>query len=107
MAGFVVFVLLWLISAVVQDPADPATPRRNPKDGQMYVWIAPGTFQMGCSTGDAECYEDEKPVHIVRISRGFWLGQTEVTTAAFRHFSQNKGPATAAGQKGDHYTVIG
>ena len=58
--------------------------RRNPDDGQNYVWIPPGEFQMGCSPGDNECYDDEKPAHKVTIARGFWLGQTEVTVAAYR-----------------------
>ena len=39
----------------------------NPKDGQKYVWIAPGSFTMGCSPGDSECKDDEKPAHRVNI----------------------------------------
>ena len=27
----------------------------NPKDRLKYVWIPPGSFQMGCSPGDTEC----------------------------------------------------
>jgi hypothetical protein len=57
--------------------------RTNPVDGQPYVWIPPGEFQMGCSEGDSECNTNEKPQHKVRITRGFWLGQTEVTQAAY------------------------
>jgi len=55
----------------------------NPKDGQPYVWIPSGTFTMGCSPGDDECFPDETPAHQVTISRGFWLGQTPVTQAAY------------------------
>ena len=55
----------------------------NPADGLKYVWIPPGTFMMGCSD-DSECKDDEKPAHQVAIKRGFWLGQTEVTLAAYR-----------------------
>ena len=40
-----------------------------------FVWIAPGVFQMGSDDGDS----DERPVHEVEISRGFWLGRFEVT----------------------------
>jgi sulfatase modifying factor 1 len=70
--------------------------RVNPKDGQKYVWIPPGTFQMGCSPGDGECYFDEKPAHRVTISKGLWMGQTEVTQEAYqrvlgRHLSWFKG----------------
>ena len=34
---------------------------------------------------------DEAPVHRVRITRGFWLGQTEVTVGQFRRFVQASG----------------
>jgi formylglycine-generating enzyme required for sulfatase activity len=56
----------------------------NPKDGQRYVWIPPGSFMMGCSTGDNGCSDDEKPAHRVTITKGFWLGQTPVTQAAWQ-----------------------
>ncbi|CAN5604032.1 formylglycine-generating enzyme family protein [soil metagenome] len=35
--------------------------------------------------------EDEKPVHRVRITRAFWMGQTEVTVAQFRRFVEASG----------------
>jgi formylglycine-generating enzyme required for sulfatase activity len=59
--------------------------RTNPNDGQRYVWIPPGEFEMGCSPGDNECKGDERGHHLVRvrITHGFWLGQTEVTQAAY------------------------
>jgi formylglycine-generating enzyme required for sulfatase activity len=56
--------------------------RVNPTDGLTYVWIPPGTFTMGCSPGDSECSDNEKPAHLVTITKGFWIGQTEVTQAA-------------------------
>ncbi|MCA2964360.1 MAG: SUMF1/EgtB/PvdO family nonheme iron enzyme, partial [Acidobacteriaceae bacterium] len=56
----------------------------NPKDLQSYVYIPPGEFRMGCSAGDTECGSDEEPAHAVRIGNGFWIGQTEVTQAAYR-----------------------
>jgi formylglycine-generating enzyme required for sulfatase activity len=55
----------------------------NPKDGLTYVWIEAGTFTMGCSPGDKECLEDEKPAHRVTITKGFWIGQTEVMQEAY------------------------
>jgi formylglycine-generating enzyme required for sulfatase activity len=57
----------------------------NPRDGQTYVWIPPGTFTMGCSPGDSECSDDEKPAHQVTISKNFWIGRTEVTQEAWQH----------------------
>ena len=68
----------------------------NPKDGLTYVWIPPGKFQMGCSPGDAECGDDEKPVHEVTITKGFWLGQTAVTQQAYERVT-GKNPASHKG----------
>jgi formylglycine-generating enzyme required for sulfatase activity len=53
------------------------TVKVNVKDGESYVWIPPGRFIMGCSTGDPACEEDEKPTHTVEIRQGFWLARTE------------------------------
>jgi formylglycine-generating enzyme required for sulfatase activity len=61
----------------------------NPKDGLPYVWIPPGKFMMGCSPGDRECGNDEKPPHAEQIANGFWLGQTEVTQAAWKKVMNN------------------
>jgi formylglycine-generating enzyme required for sulfatase activity len=39
--------------------------------------IPAGTFQMGSKSSEA--YPNEQPLHTVQISKGFWLGKTEVT----------------------------
>ncbi|MBI4874297.1 MAG: SUMF1/EgtB/PvdO family nonheme iron enzyme [Acidobacteria bacterium] len=65
--------------------------KTNPDDGQSYVWMPPGEFQMGCSPGDKQCSDDEKPARTIKITRGFWLGQTPVTVGAFRRFAENTG----------------
>ena len=62
--------------------------RLNPPDGQPYVWIPPGVFRMGCSPGDQECFDEEKPRHTVAITRGLWIQQTEMTRAGYRRFAQ-------------------
>jgi serine/threonine-protein kinase len=72
-------------------PLVAGTVRENPKDGLKYVWIPPGTFMMGCSSGDSECLDYEKPAHRVTISRGFWIGQTPVTVGAYKRFVQASG----------------
>ena len=56
----------------------------NAQDGLTYVWIAPGTFTMGCSPGDSDCTPVETPAHQVTISKGFWIGRNEVTQGAWR-----------------------
>jgi len=81
------------IRATLAEPQQPAptpaagTVRENPKDGLKYVWIPPGTFMMGCSPGDNECFDREKPSHQVTITKGFWMGQTEVTVGAYQRFA--------------------
>jgi formylglycine-generating enzyme required for sulfatase activity len=44
-----------------------------------FVKISPGQFMMGCSAGDDQCYDDEKPSHRVQITNGFEIGKYEVT----------------------------
>ncbi len=41
------------------------------------VWVAPGSFDMGANDSDAK--KDEKPVHKVTLTKGYWIGKTEVT----------------------------
>jgi formylglycine-generating enzyme required for sulfatase activity len=41
---------------------------------------------MGATPGDTEADGDEKPRHPVRITKGFWLGATPVTVAAYKRF---------------------
>jgi formylglycine-generating enzyme required for sulfatase activity len=66
--------------------ADHERLRVNTKDGQVYIWIRPGAFSMGCSPGDAECHPEEKPSHTVTIGSGFWIGQTVVTVDAWKRY---------------------
>ncbi len=43
------------------------------------LWIRAGEFDMGCSGFDEKhCDSDETP-HQVTLSKGFWLGRTEIT----------------------------
>jgi len=44
-----------------------------------FVRIPAGTFMMG-----SEEYDDEKPVHKVRVLKAFWMQATEVTQAQWR-----------------------
>jgi formylglycine-generating enzyme required for sulfatase activity len=54
-----------------------------------YRWIPAGTFRMGCSERpvDPQCDKAvEFPTHAVTISKGFWMGETEVTVAAYEKY---------------------
>ncbi len=59
-----------------------------------WVKIPPGEFVMGCSPGDGECREEESPPHRVRITRGFEIGQYEVTQAEWEAVMQSNPSST-------------
>jgi formylglycine-generating enzyme required for sulfatase activity len=46
------------------------------------VYVEEGSFDMG--SDDADALDDEKPVHRVEISRGFWLGRYPVTQGEYQ-----------------------
>jgi len=77
--------------------------RLNAKDGQTYVWVPPGSFQMGCSPGDSECFDNEKPAHTVTLTKGFWLGQTPVTVRAWKKYRAEKGTGAPALPEADGF----
>ena len=73
--------------------------------GMRFVRVPAGEFQMG-QAAPAERWQrdfpqyppdrfaqlfDEAPVHRVRITRDFWLGQHEVTVGQFRRFLERSG----------------
>jgi formylglycine-generating enzyme required for sulfatase activity len=62
-----------------------------------FVRIPAGEFDMGCSPGDRECYDDEKPQHHVRIRTSFEIGKYLVTQTMWKSVmgsnpSRFKGP---------------
>ena len=75
--------LLLAAAAINGQPARGTVVKINPNDGLRYVRIPPGQFRMGCSRQDAACFDWEQPPREVQISKGFWIGETEVTQAAY------------------------
>ena len=51
-------------------------------DGIEFVWIPPGSFEMGSAGRHAE--KNERPLARVTITRGFYLGKYEVTQAEWQ-----------------------
>jgi len=114
------FIDEWNLPAAPETPSPPkpaetqGTPRpgevrTNSQDGQPYVWIPPGSFQMGCSPSDSECDADEKPPHPVTIARGFWMGQTPVTVGAYKKFAKATGrslPSAPSFPQDDTHPVV-
>ena len=85
------FVLCVLLAATSVSPQDRNRRRRqNPRDGLTYVYVPPGEFRMGCSPGDSDCDDNEKPPRHVALSKGFWwagssspAGREDVSTGRF------------------------
>jgi formylglycine-generating enzyme required for sulfatase activity len=70
--------------------ADASRPPGSAPEGM--VWIAGGTFSMGCE----QCgMPDALPVHPVTVS-GFWMDRTPVTNAQFEAFVKATGYVTVA-----------
>jgi formylglycine-generating enzyme required for sulfatase activity len=63
-------------------PAIAEAQTRLPFEPEM-VEVPGGSFDMGCSPGDGQCIDNEKPVHPVSI-RPFRMGRYEVTQAQWQ-----------------------
>ncbi|MCX5852462.1 MAG: formylglycine-generating enzyme family protein, partial [Deltaproteobacteria bacterium] len=64
-----------LIAVMMFTFAIPVPPAAAAEAISGFVYIQPGSFQMGSISG----FADEQPVHTVTISTGFYIGITEVT----------------------------
>ncbi len=63
--------------------------------GMTFVYIAPGDFMMG-SPPTEERHRDNELLHKVRLTKGYWIGETEVTRAEFAAFIVDTGYVTFA-----------
>lgn len=81
-------ILLAIIARMPPHPVRGAT-IENARDHLRYVGVPTGGFQQGCSKFDPDCNADERPAHEAALSRGFWIGQTEVTVGAYRRFTSS------------------
>jgi formylglycine-generating enzyme required for sulfatase activity len=82
----------------VSKPASAAATKTGTKDGLPYVWMQPGKFVIGCSPGDSDCLPDEKQIHEVTLTTGYWIGQTPVTQEAYARVT-GKNPSHFKGAK--------
>ena len=47
--------------------------------GLQGSWIPAGTFTMGCTSEQSNCYGDETPTHKVTLTKDFYMMESEVT----------------------------
>ena len=73
-----------------------------------FVFVPPGNFTMGSRYAETTAPEtekkffiDEAPPHQVKISKGFWVMETEVTLRQFRKFVEETGHVTSAERRGE------
>jgi sulfatase modifying factor 1 len=78
-------------TVVVQPVYVSTTVPTSKVDRLEYVHILAGSFKMGCVQGDKRCEASEKPQHPVTISKGFWMGRTEVEVGAYGRFVGQSG----------------
>ena len=100
----VTFSVLAGASLMLCEPAqDPSLTITLPNNIRMeFVRIAAGTFMMGCSPGDNQCADDEKPAHRVQITRPFEMARYEVTSAQWEAVTVRP-PATPIPGAGDNH----
>ena len=67
----------------------PGDIRTNSKEGVTYAFVPAGSFEMGCN--GSGCEKDEQPLHKVRITKGFWMEQTEVKAGSFKNYVKAAG----------------
>jgi formylglycine-generating enzyme required for sulfatase activity len=79
------------------EPAAPP-PRVVPDLNLTLVWIPPGTFRMGSPPEEAHRHKAEGPAMSVTLTKGFWLGKTEVTQAQY---------AALTGTHPSRFTTVG
>jgi sulfatase modifying factor 1 len=74
------------------------TPARETKNslGMQFVLIRAGEFHMGAEKGEPA--RDDEDLHLVRLTKNFYLGKYEVTVAEFREFV-NQNSQTVKGKK--------
>lgn len=95
-------------------PTAPPTPAagqtRRDGRGVMQVWVPAGEFELGTHPEQAQALlalpdlpgfvraelPSEQPARRARLTRGYWIDQTEVTNAAFQVFVAEQGYQTPA-----------
>ena len=77
-----------------------------PSINYKMVYIPPGEFMMGSPEGEKGRFLDER-LHKVRITRGFYMGVTEVTVGQWRKFVEDTGYKTQAEREGGAWVWTG
>lgn len=103
-------ITIMVVSCVTTDYnlKDDSFELSSPPDG--FVLVEAGTFEMGSRLspkevvlkygGQAQYYENQRPLHKVTITRAYYMSQYEVTLSSFRRFVDDTGYRTTAEVEG-------
>ena len=67
------------------------------------VYVAPGSFRMGSDVGEP----DEKPVHDVRLTKGYWIGKYPITQAQWNALVTANGVSFDRGKPVPYFSSSG
>ena len=70
---------------------------RDCPDCPELTYVRPAVGIEGAANTDHEGLPDERPQHVVRIPKGYWIGRDEVTVSEFSSFIAQSGYAMAPG----------
>jgi formylglycine-generating enzyme required for sulfatase activity len=85
-----------------------ARTRTFPPSSAEMAFVPPGVYEIGAVRGDGAGFADEQPRHAVTLTRGVWIGITEVTVAQYRAYGQATGatlPSTPSWADDTHPVV--
>lgn len=68
-------------------PPNTGEIRSNSRDGQKYAWIPAGKLTMEGGVSAPR----ESASRALKIKKGFWIGQTEITVQAYKRFVDDAG----------------
>ncbi|MFC1635784.1 formylglycine-generating enzyme family protein [Planctomycetota bacterium] len=105
----IVVIVLVMMFGNLGEPAATLL-KLSPRQGDVYVssigmklvYIPAGEYMMGSNDGD-----DEKPIHKVKTSQGFYMGVHEISRRQFEQFVKKTGYRTDAERKGWSYAWRG
>lgn len=87
-------------------PAATTSQATTATDQPDLVLVTGGTFSMGCTSEQKDCYDDEKPVTRVTVD-DFYMGKYAVTVREFKQFIEATGYKTDADKDGGSYLWTG
>ncbi len=76
---------------------------KDPRSGIIFILVEPGRFMMG--SPDGEGFDHEHPQHEVRITKPFYLAETETTVAQWRRFVEATGHENTGQAETDQHPV--